>query len=100
MQKLLCVFMWKCLIKNKSSVNVQKEVDFIVNEGDKKLYIQSSLRIETSEKESSELNSLMLTGDFFKKIIIRMDIPHNFYDDNGIYHCNLLDFLLGRVELF
>ena len=39
-------------------------------------------------------------GDFFKKIIVRMDIPHNFYDDNGIFHCNLVDFLLERVELF
>ena len=88
------------VVDRKNGANVQKEVDFVVNEGDKKLYIQSSLRIETSEKESSELNSLMLTGDFFRKIIVRMDIPHNFYDDNGIYHCNLLDFLLGRIELF
>ena len=38
--------------------------------------------------------------DFFKKIIVRMDVPHNFYDDNGIFHCNLIDLLLGRVELF
>ena len=88
------------VVDRKNGANVQKEVDFVVNESDKKLYIQSSLRIETSEKESSELNSLMLTGDFFRKIIVRMDIPHNFYDDNGIYHCNLLDFLLGRIELF
>lgn len=29
-----------------------------------------------------------------------MDVPHNFYDDNGIFHCNLIDLLLGRVELF
>jgi len=29
-----------------------------------------------------------------------MDIPHNFYDDNGIFHCNLIDFLLERVDLF
>ncbi len=51
-------------------------------------------------KESSELTSLMLTKDFFKKIIVRMDIPHHFYDDNGIFHCNLIDLLLNRVELF
>lgn len=79
---------------------VQKEIDFVVNENDKKLYIQSSLRMDDENKERAELSSLMLTGDFFKKIIVRMDIPHNFYDDNGIYHCNLIDFLLGRVELF
>ena len=80
--------------------NVQKEIDFVVNDADKKIYIQSAFRMDTDKKESSELASLTLTKDFFKKIIVRMDIPHNFYDDNGIFHCNLIDLLLGRVELF
>lgn len=80
--------------------NTQKEIDFVVNHADKKIYIQSALRMETEKKEASELTSLMLTKDFFKKIVIRMDIPHNFYDDHGIYHCSLLDFLLDRAELF
>lgn len=80
--------------------NVQKEIDFIVNDNDKKIYIQSAFQMDTEKKESSELASLLLTRDFFKKIIVRMDIPHNFYDDNGIFHCNLIDLLLGRVELF
>jgi len=88
------------VVDRRKGANAQKEVDFVVNEGDKKLYIQSSVRMETTEKESAELNSLKLTGDFFKKIIVRMDIPHNFYDDNGIYHCDLIDFLLGKVDLF
>ena len=79
---------------------VQKEIDFVVNDADKKIYIQSAFRMDTEKKESSELASLMLTKDFFKKIIVRMDVPHNFYDDNGIFHCNLIDLLLGRVELF
>lgn len=80
--------------------NLQKEIDFVVNDADRKTYIQSAFRMDTEQKTSSELASLMLTKDFFKKIIIRMDIPHNFYDENGIFHCNLIDFLLGRVELF
>ncbi len=80
--------------------NLQKEIDFLVNDADRKIYIQSAFRMDTEQKTSSELASLMLTKDFFKKIIIRMDIPHNFYDENGIFHCNLIDFLLGRVELF
>lgn len=80
--------------------NVQKEIDFVVNDADKKIYIQSSFRMDTDKKESSELAPLMLTKDFFKKIIVRMDIPHSFYDDNGIFHCNLIDLLLGRAELF
>ena len=40
------------------------------------------------------------TKGFFKKIIARMDIPHNFYDENGIFHCSLIDLLLGRIDLF
>ena len=80
--------------------NVQKEIDFVVNDGDKRIYIQSAFRMDTEEKASSERKSLLLTKDFFQKIVIRMDIPHQFYDDDGIYHCNLTDFLLGKVDLF
>lgn len=80
--------------------NVQREIDFVVNDADKKIYIQSAFQMDTDKKESSELASLILTKDFFKKIIVRMDIPHNFYDESGIFHCNLIDLLLGRVELF
>ena len=80
--------------------NAQREIDFVVNDADKKLYIQSAFRMDTDKKESSELASLMLTKDFFKKIIVRMDIPHHFYDENGILHCNLIDVLLGRIDLF
>ena len=80
--------------------NVQKEIDFVVNDADRKIYIQSAFRMDTEKKEASELASLLLTKDFFKKIIVRMDIPHNFYDENGIFHCNLIDLLLDRVELF
>lgn len=47
--------------------NVQKEIDFVVNDADKKIYIQSAFQMDTEKKESSELTSLMLTKDFFKK---------------------------------
>ena len=75
--------------------NLQKEIDFVVNDADRKIYIQSAFRMDTEQKTSSELASLMLTKDFFKKIIIRMDIPHNFYDENGILNIGLIDFLLS-----
>ena len=80
--------------------NMQKEIDFVVNDADKRIYIQSALRMNTEDKTDSELSSLMLTKDFFKKIVIRQDISHNYYDNNGIFHCSLIDFLLERVELF
>ena len=84
----------------KGGANIPKEIDFVVNDGDRKLYIQSAFQMDTITKEDSELKSLMLTKDFFKKIVVRLDIPHNYYDDNGIFHCNLIDFLLDRIELF
>ena len=80
--------------------NVQKEIDFVVNDGDKRVYIQSALRMDTEEKNAGETDSLLLVKDFFKKTILRADISHNYYDRNGVFHCNLLDFLLERVELF
>lgn len=85
--------------RKNNTTNV-KEVDFVVNDGDKRIYIQSALRIDEDDKLNSELNSLKLTNDFFKKVVIRNDIYHNYYDDNGIYHCNLIDFLLNRIDLF
>ena len=40
----------------------------------------------------------MLTNDFFKKVIIRNDIISSFYDEQGVYHCRLIDFLLDKVD--
>ena len=78
----------------------QKEIDFVVNHFDKRIYIQSAFRMDEEEKINSELDSLKITGDFFKKIVIRNDIPSTFYDDNGIMHVSLTDFLLGKISLF
>ncbi len=78
----------------------QKEIDFVVNHFDKRIYIQSALRMDEEEKINSELDSLKITGDFFKKIIIRNDISTSFYDENGILHVSLIEFLLGNVDLF
>ena len=80
--------------------SVQKEIDFVVNDTDRRIYIQSAFQMSTEGKSQGELQSLKLTKDFFKKIIIRMDISHNFYDNDGILHCSLIDVLLNRVELF
>lgn len=77
-----------------------KEIDFVVNNFDKKIYIQSAFRMDEQKKKETELDSLKLTADFFKKIVIRNDIPTSFYDDDGIMHCRLIDFLLNKVELF
>ncbi len=84
----------------KGGNSVQKEIDFVVNDGDRRIYIQSSFQMNTEQKNTAELESLKLAKDFFKKVIVRMDIFHSYYDDDGIFHCNLIDLLLGRTELF
>ena len=86
--------------ERKGNEKISREIDFVVNDGDRRIYIQSAWQMDTAQKENTELKSLHLTGDYFKKIVIRMDIPHNYYDDNGFFHCNLMDFLLGEVLLF
>ena len=86
--------------ERKGNEKISREIDFVVNDGDRRIYIQSAWQMDTEQKENTELKSLLLTGDYFKKIVIRMDIPHNYYDDNGFFHCNLMDFLLGEVPLF
>ena len=88
------------VVDRRNGANSLKEIDFVVNEGDRRIYIQSVLRMDDEEKIKSELDSFKLTNDFLKKIIIRNDITHNYYDENGIYHCCLSDFLLNRIQLF
>lgn len=82
--------------ERKNGKKSQKEVDFVVNDGDRRIYIQSALRVDDEEKLTAETTSLILTKDFFRKVIIRGDLSHNFTDDNGIYHCGLINFLLGE----
>ena len=75
------------------------EIDFIVNNFDQKIYIQSAYRIDNKKKNDSETNSLRQINNSFKKVVMRNDIVNSFYDENGIYHCKVIDFLLNRVNL-
>ena len=88
------------VLERKSNEKIQREIDFVVNDGDRRIYIQSAYQMDNEQKETAETHSMKLTGDFFRKIVIRLDIPHNYYDNNGFFHCNLIDFLLGNADLF
>ena len=82
----------------KEKVQKQLEVDFVCNQGSKRLYIQSALHLPTREKEEQEQLSLQNTGDSFKKIIIVKDGPTH-YNESGILILNLFDFLLKENGL-
>lgn len=52
----------------------QCEIDFVVNRGLKKYYIQSALSVSERAKLETELRPLKNTKDFFKKIITQIAI--------------------------
>ena len=82
------------LDKNKNSVRIPREIDFVINDGSKRVYIQSAYAMETEEKQASELRPFALTGDSFPKIIIRHDVGKRWYDDKGVLNIGIIDFLL------
>ena len=83
----------------KNDSRKQLEVDFVVNRGDFRCYIQSALAIPDKEKKEQETASFKNINDMFKRIIIvKEDItPH--YDENGYFIIGLFDFLLNRNSL-
>lgn len=77
----------------------QLEVDFVVNEGNQRYYIQSALALPDDEKRKQEMGSLLRINDSFKKIIIVKDDIKPWRDENGILTMGLLDFLMKADSL-
>ena len=73
----------------------QLEVDFVVNKGNVRYYIQSAFAINSEEKKEQERSSLKCIDDSFKKIIIVKDNIVPRYDEYGIYYIGIRDFLLN-----
>ena len=76
------------------TTRVQLEVDFIINRGNLRYYIQSAFAINSEEKKEQERNSLKRIDDSFKKIIIVRDNIVPRYDEYGIFYVGIRDFLL------
>ncbi|MDO4605550.1 MAG: ATP-binding protein [Helcococcus sp.] len=74
---------------------VQLEVDFVINKGHQRYYIQSALNVDTTEKREQETRSLTKIDDSFRKIVIVRNriIPR--HDNDGILYIGLEDFLLN-----
>lgn len=83
----------------EKKVRKQCEIDFIVNYGAKKYYIQSALSVSDPEKMETELRPLKNTKDFFKKIIISKSTMKPWTDEDGILHLGLYEFLLNENAL-
>lgn len=77
----------------------QYEIDFIVNTGHEKIYIQSALNVDTVEKKNQETFSLKNSGDFFKKMVILDGNSKLWTDDDGIMYIGVIPFLLEETIL-
>ena len=77
------------------------EVDFVVNNGSQRYYIQSAYAMPTPEKVQQELRSLVNIDDSFKKIVVVYEdiLPHR--NNNGVLTLGLKQFLLDiqSIEL-
>ena len=85
--------------KNGKKSKTQVEIDFVVNAGSKKYYIQSALNLSDDEKMNTELRPLKNTNDFFKKIIVSKTSMKPWTDEDGILHLGLYEFLLNDHSL-
>ncbi len=76
------------------------EIDFVADRGDNKVYIQSALRIPDQEKRTQEKRPFRKVKDSFKKVLVTKYSGSGLYDQDGILHLNLFDFLEhpNRIE--
>ncbi len=78
------------------NIRRQLEVDFVVNRGDERYYIQSALSIDEPNKREREISSLVRIPDSFKKIVVVKDYIHPWRDEHGIQYVSVEDFLLDE----
>ena len=71
----------------------EKEIDFIAEKGDKKIYVQVSFRMEASSTVDREFSPLLEVRDHHPKYVVTLD---EIWHDNieGIRHMHIADFLL------
>ena len=82
--------------KEGKQVQKQHEIDFVINRGNDKIYIQSAYQLPTKEKELQETASLRGTGDYFKKIVITEGYGEPMADQDGIIRMGIIPFLMNE----
>ena len=75
------------------------EIDFVINRGSNRYYIQSAWAMPTEEKRQQETRPLQRIQDEFRKIIITNDMAPSYQMDNGIIIISLYDFLLNTEQM-
>ena len=70
------------------------EIDFVVNTGFEKVYMQSAFSISDPEYRAREILPLNKSGDSFRKIVVVAGSSRLWTDDDGISYVGILTFLL------
>lgn len=80
-------------------VRKQLEVDFVVNQFNKRYYIQSAFLISDREKFEQEQAPLVKIPDSFKKIVVVGNNTPIWRNEEGITFMGIYDFLLNENSL-
>lgn len=89
---------WTTTAQNKT-MRLPLEIDFVVNKGAERIYIQSAYHMTSEGKERKEKRSLLNVNDNFRKIVIVDDDIKRKTDEQGIVTISLLDFLLDQNSI-
>jgi len=85
--------------RNGHITRKQLEIDFVVNHGNQRYYIQSAYAIPDQEKMRQEQASLIHVPDSFRKIIVTNDPGPLWRNEKGITIMGIFDFLLHDNSL-
>ena len=80
-------------------VHKQLEVDFVVNQGSQRYYIQVAYDMTSDEKQKQELNSFRNIPDSFKKIVIVSGTKKPWRNEEGFVFMGMKYFLLNADSL-
>ena len=85
--------------EEKKRVRKQLEVDFVVNQGSQRYYIQVAYDMTTEEKQTQEFNSFRNIPDSFKKIVIVNGTKKPWRNEEGFVIMGMKYFLLNGNSL-
>jgi len=73
-----------------------KEIDFIAEKKNEKLYVQVTYKMESENTVKREFEPLLMVRDHYPKYVVSMD---EVFDDNieGVKHINLIEFITSSL---
>lgn len=81
------------------SRSLKLEIDFVVNRGDRRYYIQSAYALPDAEKREQETRPFRKVRDGFKRIMVVGDDIYPYRDGDGILTMGIRQFLMDGDSL-